>query len=676
MSYTKNNNFSSFWLDDYTSNVDVLTGEKISNGKDYIKMASRLKAIGNFVKIVSGNDVKVQYNNRDESYTDGKTVTISSKINGKSFDSTVGLALHEGSHVKLSDFTLLKHLMGYNGKDYLRTRFDFNITYMEPQGLDIRILKDLINVIEDRRIDYDIFTNAPGYQGYYTALYDRYFHAKVIDKALISGEHREESVESYMFRIINLTNSNRDLSALKGLKEIYSIINLANISRLQTTGDVVETAIKVIKVMSKYIPMPESEDDSNCNGNSDNDNKDENQEESNCSNGNSSGNCNTPEGNSNDDGSTTSGEDVNVKDDESLLPELSPNDKSKLRKAIQKQKDFIRSNIKKSSIRKAEKQKIDAINNSNATFENVGNGIKQNWHTTGNGTDCLVVRNINKSVIDAHAFETLTARSWTQENNQASIDTGIQLGTQLGRKLQVRNDSKELKYNRLNSGKIDKRLIASAGFGNENIFQQVFIDNHKEANVHISIDASGSMSGSKWDKSMISAVAIAKAASMVGNLNVTISFRSTESQGKKYLPAIFIAYDSKVDKIKKIQTLFKHITCPGTTPEGLCFEAIQDEILSSSNHLDSYFINFSDGEPYFESKEISYWGQEATAHTAKQVKNFRDKGIKVLSYFITGSSDAETSSNFKTMYGQDATNVNVNNLAQLAKTLNNMFIEK
>ena len=219
-------------------------------------------------------------------------------------------------------------------------------------------------------------------------------------------------------------------------------------------------------------------------------------------------------------------------------------------------------------------------------------------------------------------------------------------------------------------------MIASAGFGNENIFQQVFVDNHKDANVHISIDASGSMGGKKWDKSMTSAVAIAKAASMVGNLNVTISFRSTEQQGKKYLPAIFIAYNSKVDKIKKIQTLFKYIQCPGTTPEGLCFEAIQKEILGSSNNLDSYFINFSDGEPYFESKDISYWVAEAVKHTAKQVKEFKDKGIKVLSYFITGSDDSETSDSFKKMYGPDATNVNVNNLSQLAKTLNKMFIEK
>ena len=674
--WSKNNNFSSFWLDDYTSNTDVLTGEKISNSKDYIKMASRLKAIGNFVKIVSGNDVKVQYNNRDESYTDGKTVTISSKINGKSFDSTVGLALHEGSHVKLSDFHLLQNILGYNGKEYLQKQFGFEITTeMESKGLYLGILKDLINIIEDRRIDYNIFTTAPGYQGYYNALYDRYFHAKVIDKALISGEHREETIESYFFRICNMTNSNRDLSALKGLREIYSIINLNDIARLKNTNDAVTTAIEVFKVLDKHIPLPPKEDGE---GNCDTPGENKTDEESNCSGGSgkSSENCNTPEGESDDDGSTTTGEDINCKDDESLLPELSPKDKNQLRKAIQKQKDFIRNNIKKSSIRKAEKQKIDAINNSKASYEKVGEGIGNGWYKSSNGVQCLVVRNINKSVIDSQAFETLNSREWAQTHNQEAIDLGIKLGTQLGKKLQVRNDSNELKYNRLNAGRIDKRMIASAGFGNENIFQQVFIDNHKDANVHISIDASGSMSGSKWDKSITSAVAIAKAASMVGNLNITISFRSTEQQGKKYLPAIFIAYDSKVDKIKKIQTLFKHITCPGTTPEGLCFEAIQNEIISSSNQLDSYFINFSDGEPYFESKDISYWGDDAAKHTAKQVKSFREKGIKVLSYFITGSFDKETSTSFKTMYGPDAQNVNVNNLAQLTKTLNNMFIEK
>ncbi len=629
MGYTKSNNFSSFWLDG-SNNIDILTGEKISSGKDYIKMASTLKAIGNFVKIVSGNDVKVEYSNRDESYTDGKTVTITSKVNGKSFDSTVGLALHEGSHVKLSDFSLLKHLMSYQGKDLLKTRFNFEITDdMELKGLSVMMLKDLINVIEDRRIDYHIFTTAPGYQGYYNALYDRYFHAKVIDKAILSSEHREENIQSYMFRIINITNSNRDLSALKGLKEIYNIIDLANISRLKTTGEVIETAIKVFKALDKYIPITTQDGESKTTG----------------------------------------------KDKKS---DLSPNEKSKLKKAIQKQKDFIRNNIQKSSIRKSEKNKINAINSSKATYEKVGDQFQSHW-LKSSGVDCLVVRNINKAVINSNIFETIKSEGHyyhRTRDNQESIDRGITLGTQLGRKLQVRNDSRSLQFNRLNQGKIDKRMIASAGFGNENIFQQVFIDNHKDANVHISIDASGSMSGTKWDKSITSAVAIAKAASMVGNLNVTISFRSTEQQGKKYIPAIFIAYDSKVDKISKIQNLFKYITCPGTTPEGLCFEAIQREIVQSSNNLDSYFINFSDGEPYFENGQIQYWGDSAAKHTATEIKKFRDKGIKVLSYFITGSDESTTSSNFKTMYGPDASNVNVNNLNQLAKTLNNMFIEK
>ena len=642
-------------------------------------MASRLKAIGNFVKIVSGNDVSVKYNNRDESYTDGKTVTISSKVNGKSFDSTVGLALHEGSHVKLSDFTLLKKLIGSGGPDYLKTSFGFTITDdMASKGLGTLVLKDLINIIEDRRIDYHIFTSAPGYQGYYTALYNRYFNAKVIDKGLISGEYREEDKESYMFRICNLTNANKDLSALKGLKEIYSVINLANISRLENTAQVVKTAIEVFKIMDKYIPLPENEDTDCNNGNCDNnqdENQDENQEDSNCSNGNNSGECKTPEGNETDDGSTSTGSNVNQTTPNNF-PELTPQQKDKLEKAFQKQKDFIRNNIKKSSIRKSEKQKIDAINHSNASYEKVGDGIGNGWYKPSNGVDCLIVRNINKAVIESNAFETLSARIYLQDSNQEAIDLGIQLGTQLGKKLQVRNESRDLKYNRLNQGKIDKRMIASAGFGNENIFQQVFIDNHKDANVHISIDASGSMGGKKWYKSITSAVAIAKAASMVGNLNITISFRSTEQQGKKLLPAIVIAYDSTKDKFSKIQRLFKHIDCPGTTPEGLCFEAIQKEIVGSSNNLDSYFINFSDGEPYFENKDITYWGQEATAHTAKQVKGFREKGIKVLSYFITGSDDNETSNNFKTMYGPDATNVNVKNLSQLAKTLNKMFIEK
>jgi len=54
-------------------------------------------------------------------------------------------------------------------------------------------LKTLINIIEDRRIDNFIYKTAPGYRGYYEALYDKYFNAKIIDKGLKSDEYIDET---------------------------------------------------------------------------------------------------------------------------------------------------------------------------------------------------------------------------------------------------------------------------------------------------------------------------------------------------------------------------------------------------------------------------------------------------------------------------------------------------
>ena len=47
-----------------------------------------------------------------------------------------------------------------------------------------------------------------------------------------------------MFRIINLHNKNRQLGALKGLKEIFSLIDLWNISRLDDTKSALNVAVK------------------------------------------------------------------------------------------------------------------------------------------------------------------------------------------------------------------------------------------------------------------------------------------------------------------------------------------------------------------------------------------------------------------------------------------------
>ena len=110
------NSNSSFWSNGslFDDNVDILTGEKQeSKEADLLKLAGYRRAIANFVNIVTGDSIPVKFNNNDQSYTDGKEVVISGKINEKDFDSTVGLALHEGSHIKLTDFQVLPNLYSY-----------------------------------------------------------------------------------------------------------------------------------------------------------------------------------------------------------------------------------------------------------------------------------------------------------------------------------------------------------------------------------------------------------------------------------------------------------------------------------------------------------------------------------------------------------------------------------
>ena len=155
---------------------------------------------------------------------------------------------------------------------------------------------------------------------------------------------------------------------------------------------------------------------------------------------------------------------------------------------------------------------------------------------------------------------------------------------------------------------------------------------------------------------MTNVVALAKAVDMIPNLNIQISFRTTTGE----LPYIVLAYDSRFDKFMKIKQLFGYLGPNGTTPEGLCFEAVMKQMVGSNGDVDSYFLNISDGEPYFHGKGMSYSGSSAAKHTRKMMKTIESMGIKVMSYFVSDNSyDAdETSSSsarlFKECYGPAA----------------------
>ena len=241
---------SSYWFDDIDTDFTYKVGHR--KQIDYTKLAAAQRAIGNFVNIVTGKQIPVKFQNNDESYTDGKSVTIGSKIEDKNFDPAVGLALHEGSHIAFTNFNLLDGcFIGSSFHSYIAMRG--GDPDMDMREDDIMKVKDLFNWVEDRRIDYHVYTNAPGYRKYYEAMYTKYFHSKIVDKALKSDEKTDEDWDSYMFRIINLTNTNRRLNALEVLSNVWNIIDLKNISRLKSSEDALNVAIEVYKVVSQQI---------------------------------------------------------------------------------------------------------------------------------------------------------------------------------------------------------------------------------------------------------------------------------------------------------------------------------------------------------------------------------------------------------------------------------------
>ena len=653
------NNYSSFWLDNgWDNNTSIFDeDEPKRKGVDLVALASYRRAISNFVSIVTGeSDIKVTFNTHGDSYTDGKAVTISAKLDDKLFDSTVGLALHEGSHIKLSDFDFVKQLSQNIPKEYYNKSKVFG---WDEWDVDAKI-KNLLNYVEDRRIDYFVFSNSPGYKGYYHSMYDKYFHSKIIDKALQSDEYTDLNWESYMFRILNLTNTNSDLNALPGLREIKSLI-FGNVKKLKSTAEAFDIALKVYDVIVKNIDV-----------------KIENPTEK------------PDEGNGNEsieagDSDETKGGESNESGEGKDKIELTPAQKRQLENAIRKQDKFMNNDIQKKKLSKKDKASMDSVEAAGMSYVDVAKDVVDSYCGKKSPTKVLMVKKFNKALAESDTISMISNPTWRwSEEYRECINKGMIMGTILGRKLQVRGESRDTKWSRKDNGRIDKRLIAELGFGNSRVFQTTFVEQYSDAFLHISVDASGSMGGDKWTNTQTAVVAIAKACSMINNVDLVISYRSTQtsgsnrySRGGKTYPLMLIAYDSRTDKISKIRNLFHLLRPSGTTPEGLCFEAIMKEIEPSATDRDSYFLNFSDGMPMFSNDDINYNWNTAINHTAKMVKEIKKRGVKVLSYFIGGRYDSrDEKGTFTKMYGSDAEYIDVTSVLPVAKTMNKKFLQK
>ena len=628
---------SSYWFDD----IDTDFTYEVNNKKqvDYTKLASAQRAIGNFVSIVTGKQIPVHFQNNDQSYTDGRSVTIGSKIEDNNFDATVGLALHEGSHIALTNLKLLDGCyIGSSFHCYISMRG--GDPYMNLVESDIMQVKDLFNWIEDRRIDYHVYTNAPGYRKYYESMYAKYFNSAIIDKALQSEEKTDEDWDSYMFRIINLTNPNRKIDALEVLPIVWKTIDLKNIKRLKTSEDALNIAIEVYKIVSKQVKGSASK---------------QQQDKSN---------------------KTSSKPQSKTK--YIVNSKLSNRQQERLRKQIQKQKEFVNGKPKKvGKLSKKDNAIVKSLKESGTESNPVNTG-KFGSHMYN--VDAIVIKKMTHSVM-CHMESIFDSRGLKENREPKSwygpgdgIQKGIILGKQLGKKLQLRNEEKSLKSTRLNTGKIDRRLISQLGFQNANVFHRIVTDRYKNFFIHISIDASGSMGGRRFRNAIKSAVAIAQAASMTTGIRVQISLRGTSNlEGNSEKTVTVYTYDSAVDKMSKIKKYFPYLQTFGCTPEGLSFKSILPYIKADAKGDECIFINYSDGAP--SSVTGCAYTYNGIDFTRKVVNEMKEIGINVLSYFIDGRSEGWCADAFRRMYGNNAEFIDTSNLTQISKSINKKFLE-
>ena len=696
--------FSSFWSDnDWNSRrtefIDIDEDAPKKRGVDHIQLAQYRRAISNFVNIVTGrSDIPVKFQSRDSSYTDGKTVMIGSKIDEKNFDPVVGLALHEGSHIKLSNFDFLKQL---------ETSIPEEV-YLDGEKVgfgryDVRDhVKNLLNYVEDRRIDWYVYSSSPGYKGYYQSMYDKYFHSKIIDKGIKSNEYTDLDWDSYIFRILNLTNKTRRLDVLPGLNKIYDLIfKGGKVKTLTSTEDAFNVALDVYRIiLENVVPLPQVGDENKMMNNdldaeiaqalNDLDTENYHRERNGLD-------PLTPQEAGID--MPSQGDYQPEEFDPSGNPpdsdvELSDAQKKQLQNALNKQRDFNNGDNKKvGTLTKKDSAMVQTMEDAGVDKVTAGSDIETRgsydynlgeYTMMKNGCEVIYVKKLTQSMIDNSLFPyLLRSGGYYFENSPEWLTDGLSLGTKLGRKLQVRGESRDLKWNRLDAGRIDKRLIAELGFGNSRVFSQTFTESYSDAFLHISVDASGSMSGEKWKNTMTSVVAICKAVDMISNVDVQVSFRSTHAgSGRRGYssgdnPLVLVGYDSRVDKFQKVKKMFPHIYPGGTTPEGLCFAAHLKDIVQSTKDRDSYFLNLSDGMPMFSNQNFNYYNDVALDHTKNQVNEFRKMGIKVLSYFVGDSYGGDGYMNdFKRMYGSDAEFINLKNVTQISKTMNKKFLEK
>lgn len=751
-----------YWADSLDWDVWGEDVDQEDRSENYLQKVMQLSALRraatNFVRILTGDErIGVVYSTGKDSYTDGRTVVISAEPNPAKFDKTVAVALHEAAHCKLTDFVFANLAF----KEYPAAfqphalHVGANKAYPGLEGdrwaLTAQIAKDLsliVNVLEDRRIDDYVYNTAVGYRPYYDVLYQEYWNSKEVSKAL-KTIWTNPCMDSYMNRIINISNpaawESRHL--LEGMDEIYTLMDLPNIRRFNTetyrydkftrtatrytrgsgrseyqqpsldavpedwrvpTAGMLEireechpaiyrTACAILAVIYRHVVESGDQPDE----------AEEGQPSDMAGNGDAETDSAAP--GESDDSNLDLGSGPTSQPSKTGKRQEKPLNEKKLEKELDKIRKFLEGETKKKKIDRKIREEVEAMAEAESKLHRVGND------KLGHGR-VLVTEQVSEAIMASNwwAFSrpgygvngSNLQRYWTADKMLAA---GIRRGQILAHRLAVRNEQTITTFPNQRRGGIDRRALAKLGMDIETVFNRKQLDAFRPALIHLSLDGSGSMSGERWERAFETATALLYAAHKISNLEMVISIRG-QVRSDDRMAHMAIIHDSRQHSFVHWRHLGPFLHPSGGTPEGLCFEAIMDDILKAANEYQVYFVNISDGEPSFEcspvaapkrtrrryyytpqpqdpsEKSIYYAEALAWQHTRQQVNKMREVGIRVLSYFVGGRSmwrpghldsiDTGSKKAFRIMYGEDASFVNVEQLSSIITTMNKLLLKR
>ena len=211
---------------------------KIFEGKDCINQIKTARELAQMIcNTISPSRTKVQLGGK-ESFTNGKTINIASdyfldtKLTpGQKADILIGLTIHEAAHIAYTDIE--------KNSNWIQSR---------PKN-EQRLSKNIMNILEDERIEMLVGEEKPGYADYLGEVKKKYFDREFQPKP------SQERLVRFMNTLIKIIRFPAGISD-ELIEEEYD--NLVAIKKAlpsipKTPQDTIEATRKIVEVMKNII---------------------------------------------------------------------------------------------------------------------------------------------------------------------------------------------------------------------------------------------------------------------------------------------------------------------------------------------------------------------------------------------------------------------------------------